>query len=152
MSAYPQSLTVLYDPACELCRRSKQWISKQEQLVPIEFVAATDPSVAAWSEDLVPVGDQLVVVSELGATWLGSDAFIMCFWALRRYRNIARRLQVRGVAPVARAALHALSDNRENISFLLGSKVDRSAAEQYAANYCEDGQCGTPDVAPDAFA
>jgi len=139
MMAYPQRLTVLYDPSCDPCRRSKQWISKQEQLIPIEFVAATDPSVAAWSEDLVPVGDQLVVVSEQGATWLGSDAFIMCFWALRRYRNIARRLQSRGVAPVARAALHALSDNRGGISSLLGSKI-----EQDLDDYCSDGQCAVP--------
>lgn len=134
MYASPSNLTVIYDPNCELCRRCKHWIHSQQQLVPIQFIEATDPSVASWARGLVPVGDELVVVSERGATWFGPDAFIMCLWALERHRNFAGRLQTQGLAHLARGAFHALSGNRSGISAFLGGIEHQD---------CTDGLCGT---------
>lgn len=133
MFGTPTRLTVIYDPDCELCRRCKRWISGQPQLVPISFIEATDPTVASWARGLVPVGDELVVVSNRGATWFGPDAFVMCLWALERHRRLAGRLQSQGLAHLARGAFHALSGGRSAISVLLGDTSDPGD--------CADGSC-----------
>lgn len=129
----PQQLTVVYDPTCELCRRCKRWVGGQPQLVPVTFVAATDPAIAEWARGLVPVGDELVVVSESGATWYGPDAFVMVLWALRRHRRLSGRLQSQGLSHLARGAFVALSGGRSGISALLGNTSDTIQ--------CEDGSC-----------
>lgn len=129
----PQQLTVIYDPNCELCRRCKRWIGAQRQLVPVTFVEATDPAVSHWAQGLVPVGDELVVVSETGATWYGPDAFLACLWALEKHRRLAGRLQSQGLSHLAKGAFHALSGGRSGISRLLTNTTD--------GTQCDDGSC-----------
>lgn len=133
MFGVPTQLTVIYDPHCELCRRCKRWIDSQTQLVPVTFIEATDPAVASWARGLVPVGEELVVVSETGATWYGPDAFVLCLWALQRHRRLAGRLQSQGLSHLARGAFHALSGGRRSISALLGDTGEDSD--------CADGSC-----------
>ena len=49
-AAMPASLTVYYDPTCELCRRCRAWLEVQPTWVPVAFVAAT----AAEAQVLLP--------------------------------------------------------------------------------------------------
>lgn len=142
--APPTGLAVIYDDRCELCRRCRAWLESQEALVPLEFRAASDPALAEWSRDWLPVGDELVVVGDDGSIWVGPDAFITCLWALRKHRALAGRLQRPGLRGVAKQAFHALSLGRGTVSSVLttGQAVER-AAEPAVDGSCPGGVCTT---------
>ena len=77
----PKRLTVVYDDACDLCRRCSTWLRWQATYVPLELLptsqARTEPRYAS-----VPwLGAELVVVDERGRVWVGAAAFIVCLWA-----------------------------------------------------------------------
>lgn len=136
-------ITVIYDDACEVCRRCRVWLERSAQLVPISFVAAGDrAAVAALGLDpsLVPVGDELVVVGHGGPDdvrpiWVGPDAFITCLWALAEHRRLAGRLQAAAMRPVAKAAFHALSSGRGQINRVL--RGDPSASAVCTSDACQ---------------
>lgn len=132
-NAHPTQLTVIYDPDCELCRRCKGWMISQPQLVPILFTEATNPAVLSWAGRSVPVGKELVVVSETGLTWSGADAFLVCLWALKDYRTLANTLQRRGLSHVARKLFLGISHGRSWVSPMLGTSED--------VPVCGDGAC-----------
>ncbi|MEZ5340113.1 MAG: DCC1-like thiol-disulfide oxidoreductase family protein [Acidimicrobiales bacterium] len=132
-------LTVLYDEHCALCRRCRSWIESQAQLVPIRFVPASTPAVAEWAAGHLPVGDELVVVDEVGQVWVGPDAFITCLWALRRYRGTARRLQAPGLRRFAKETFHQLFCARATISRVMGGDDDI---------ICDGGGCGISGLTP----
>ncbi len=132
MSA-PTSIIVVFDDRCAFCQRCCQWLAGQAQLVPIEFAAASNPLVAEWLGDDVPVGDELVVVGDNGHLWVGPDAFVTCLWALRDHRRLARSLQLRGLRSMAKHMFHGVSSGRGVISAVLGPPV--------VAPDCVDGSC-----------
>ncbi len=105
-------------------------MEQQSQLVPLSFAPASDPAVRSWAGDWIPVGDELVVVADSGAVWVGPDAFITCLWALSSHRKLSQRLQAPGMHAVAKQAFHALSAGRGVASILLGavSEVDECDA------------------------
>src|SRR5205823_2580842 len=84
------SITIVYDPACGLCTRVKEWIGRQVPLVGIQFVASGS-SEARRKFAQLPAGE-LAVVAGTGEVWLGNRAWIVCLWALREYRDLAVRL------------------------------------------------------------
>lgn len=127
-------LIVIYDERCEFCRRCRAWLEGQPQLVPLDFAAAGEPAVAAWANGRIPVGDELVVVADDGATWVGPAAFIVCLWALRDHRRTAVRLQRPSLRPLAKQFLHAFSAGRGVASLVLTDSVSASGA-------CSDGGC-----------
>lgn len=112
-------LTVVYDDRCPLCRRCREWVLAQPQLVSYRFVAASEPWVRTWLGPSVPVGDDLVVVARTGATWVGPDAFIVCLWGLQRYRPLAMKLQRPGLRGMAKRAFHLVSAGRGLASVVL---------------------------------
>jgi hypothetical protein len=71
----------------------------------------------------LPPGE-LAVISDAGQVWLGDNAFLVCLWALRRYRAFARTLAGPLLRPLARQAFSELSHSRGNISRLLGLKSE----------------------------
>ena len=52
--------------------------------------------------------------------YFGSRAWIMCLYALQRYRGWALRLSSPALLPMAREAFALLSSNRYFISYFLG--------------------------------
>jgi len=68
--------------------------------------------------------------------WKGSDAFLMCLWALKDWREWSYRLASPQLAPLAERFFHALSTRRQHIATLLGWQV------------CEDGSCTAPVAHP----
>jgi predicted DCC family thiol-disulfide oxidoreductase YuxK len=111
-------LTVVYDDRCALRRRCRGSLSTQEQLVPLDFVAASDSAVRGWAGSMIPVGDELVVMDNNGSVWVGPDAFIVCLWALRSYRRLSTRLASPAMKPVAKQVFHRLSAGRGMVSAL----------------------------------
>ena len=139
----PAGLTVVYDDGCELCRRCRAWLEGSIQLVPLEFVAASEGkrvTELGLDPTIVPVGDELVVVGDNGAVWVGPDAFITCLWALTDHRRLAGRLQKPAYRGVAKTAFHALSAGRGAISLALASR------SLPASPKCIENACGPESV------
>ena len=106
--------TVLYDSRCRVCRTAKDWLSHQDQIVPLELVAAASPEARRRfpSLDHERTLSDLTVVADTGEVWYGSKAFVVCLWALRDHRDLARRLSSPRLLPLARRFFDAVSTGR----------------------------------------
>lgn len=119
------------------------------QLVPIDFVAASDlVSVRRLGVEpaVLPVGDELIVIGHtapggLELIWVGPDAFITCLWALADHRQLAGRLQRPAMRPLAKQAFHALSLGRGAVSSVLGGLAPATTAPACDAT-CRPGEVG----------
>ena len=117
-------LTIIYDSNCGLCARIGSWVATQPKfvairMVPANFLAQVFPELAARG-----LREELIVVSDEGAVYVGNHAWLMCLYALRHYRHWAARLSRPGLAPFAREAFKILSANRERVSKWLGLMSD----------------------------
>ncbi len=126
-------LDVIYDPRCGLCSRVREWMLKQPSYVPLRFVPSGS-SQAHRQFPKVAEGD-LAVISDTGEAWLGDNAFVICLWALKKYRRWALRLARPSMLPFAKGAFHALSEQRLKISELMkftsdAELTDRLRSEQ----------------------
>ena len=76
------SITIVYDEACGLCTRTKDWIRQQAPLV--ETPVRSSGLIRSATEDSrsFPLSE-LAVVADTGEVWLGNHAWIVCLWALR---------------------------------------------------------------------
>jgi len=88
------TLTVLYDEGCPLCRRLRDWLSRQPTLEQIEFLPAN--SSEAWVRypdlDHLHTTRILTVVSSDGRVYEAERAWLVCAWALPAYRQAAEHL------------------------------------------------------------
>jgi len=138
MNAVKQ-LTVLYDPTCGFCVRCRQWLDKQPKAIAMRFV----PQGSGRQQRLYPnlqytVDEQgrpeeLIVIDDKGRVYRDDKAWVMCFYALRKYRGLAMRLAKPGMAGLARRAYSLISSNRRAISVLLGAKDDNEARQTLEA-------------------
>lgn len=111
-------LTVLYDEQCALCRRSAEWLLDQPCLVPVLLMPAGSSAARELYGSLPWFGDQLVVVADSGEVWAGSAAFLVCLWALARYRELAFCLAAPSLAPLAERFFRWVSAKRGKWSAL----------------------------------
>ncbi|HEY9420353.1 MAG TPA: DUF393 domain-containing protein, partial [Thermoanaerobaculia bacterium] len=106
--------TVLYDGRCALCRRARAWLDEQPKYVPLDYVAAGSPE----ARERFPGLDHdntlvdLTVVGMYGEVYHGAKAWIMCLWALKKYRGTALRLATPELMPSARRIIAWVSRNR----------------------------------------
>jgi predicted DCC family thiol-disulfide oxidoreductase YuxK len=103
-----KKITVYYDARCGLCCAVRTWLARQRQLVTIECVPATEP------------GAELMVIADTGEIWEGDSAWIIVLWALRDYRQWAKRLASPSMLPLARTMFARLSEYRGTLSCSLG--------------------------------
>jgi len=122
------SITILYDSACGLCTRAKAWIAQQEPFVGIHFVASGSAEAHARFPRLP--ASELAVVANTGEVWLGNHAWIVCLWALRRYRDLAFRLTSPLLLLMAREAFAVVSKNRSALSHMLGLRSQRELEQE----------------------
>lgn len=122
------SITILYDAGCGLCTRAKQWITEQDPLIGIRLVATGSSEAHARFPGL-PAGE-LAVVANTGEVWLGNHAWIVCLWALRRYRDFAFRLTSPLLLLMAREAFAVISKNRSGFSNLFALQSERELEQQ----------------------
>jgi predicted DCC family thiol-disulfide oxidoreductase YuxK len=115
-------LTVLYDGRCALCRRARTWLAKQPKYVTMAFVDAGSAEALRRFPglDAGATLEELTVVGSRGEVYRGSKAWVMCLWALRRYRSAALRLAAPGMEPVARRLVAWVSRNRFRIGEAAG--------------------------------
>jgi predicted DCC family thiol-disulfide oxidoreductase YuxK len=106
----PDSLTVLYDAECVVCRRARAWVERQRALVPVEFVPAG--SLAALARfpalDVASTLTDVTVITNHGAVLRGDRGWIAVLWAVEPTRPTAyaiaqgrRRFLFRGVKGAA---------------------------------------------------
>jgi predicted DCC family thiol-disulfide oxidoreductase YuxK len=109
-------LTVLYDARCGLCCAVRDWLSRQHQLVPLEFRPKPDAV------------DEMVVEADSGEIWEGDSAWIVILWALANYRAAAYRLASPALLPLARGVFARVSGYRGAISCQLGLTPEATAS------------------------
>ena len=109
-----ETLTVLYDARCELCRRVRAWLEVQPAYVRLEFVAAGSGEARRRFPGLDHAAslEELTVVSDAGDVYAGAHGWLMCLWALRDYRAWALRLSAPALMPQARRIITWVSQNR----------------------------------------
>jgi hypothetical protein len=78
--------------------------------------------------DIPWLGDELVVVADTGAVWVGPAAFLTCLWALVEWRDWSYRLSGPAFAPLAERFFRALSSRRKGLAAFLDHD-------------CADGAC-----------
>ena len=127
-----QTLYVLYDERCAICKRLKEWLLVQRSWIGLSMI----PAGSARAKGMFPALDKiagtndLVVISDAGEVYLNNHAWIMCLYALEEYRDWALRLASPLLLPLARQAFETLSRNRQAISRWLSS---RSSEQEIAA-------------------
>jgi predicted DCC family thiol-disulfide oxidoreductase YuxK len=126
-----QSVTVFYDADCGLCTRIKGWLLLQPKWIAMHLVPSSEaprlyPSLAGLDEELI-------VISDEGGVYLDNHAWLICLFALKRYRGWAVRLSRPALAPLAREAFALLSSNRLRISQFLASLSDSALGAELKA-------------------
>ena len=143
-----KTLYVLFDQECGLCQRCRRWLERQPAFVELRFVPLQSPEIGSRfpGVERFDPREQLVVVSDEGAVYQGSHAWIMCLWALREYREWSERLASPALLPWARRACELVSENRLSLSAWFGGKTDEEIGgelEKRRAEPCQDeGRCG----------
>ena len=105
------TLFVLYDDTCPVCVRHREWLAKQEAIVPLRFLphrAEEVPCRFPGIEAHLSARD-FTAVSDDGELWSGPSAMVMCLFALEQHRELAERLSHPVLLPFARTAVELLS-------------------------------------------
>ncbi|MGW1668817.1 thiol-disulfide oxidoreductase DCC family protein [Streptomyces sp. NPDC002324] len=149
-------LTVLYDARCGLCAFLREWLGRQRQLVPLEFVAAGSEEARRLfpSLDHGATLEEITIVGDGGQVYRGAAAWIVCLWALREHRPLAHRLSTPAGARFARTAVLAAAKWRgahrqpgsgcgSGGAELTGWVYDRRYGWLYRAPDCDTGTCPT---------
>jgi len=127
-------LTVFYDAHCPFCVRCRDWLASEPAHVPLRLIDADSAEAAGRCGSLRGLGAHLVVADERGRFWMGAAAFIVCLWALKRFRGWAFALTHPWLAGLAALAFETISAHRGSLSLLVAGKR------------CE-GSCARPSTA-----
>ncbi len=119
-----ERLTVLYDEHCAICRRCRDWLAGQRTHVELELLAAGSPAAKQRYGSVPWLGQELVVVNDLGSVWMGPAAFITCLWATVRYREWSYRLSGPTLAPMAEGFFRAITKRRLRWSVYLSEGAE----------------------------
>ena len=121
------TLTVLYDATCGFCVRCRWWLIHQPKYVEMDFCASGSPEALERFPELSSPGtvDELTVVDDEGGVYRGTQAWLMCLWALSEYREWAGRLASPLLLPFARGAFAFVSSKRRTLSELMGFQPEQ---------------------------
>lgn len=83
-----RKLYVFYDNGCGFCRRCAWWLAQQPQIVRLILrprqAAMGSPRFGRLLEQAA--ADEMIAVSDTGEVYRGTNAYLICLWALRRHR------------------------------------------------------------------
>lgn len=122
-SSSPDTLTVVYDGDCLLCRRSVRWLGSRRQAVPIRAIPAASAEATARYGHIANYGDDMIVGADDGRIWVGPpDAYLVMMWALPVLRPLSWLLSARPLKPLAARAFQVITGNRQTISKILSEQ------------------------------
>ncbi|HEX5052290.1 MAG TPA: DCC1-like thiol-disulfide oxidoreductase family protein [Planctomycetota bacterium] len=101
MDDHDLELTVYFDGDCAFCRRVAAWLEGQPKYVPVHCVAAQAAGRGGCPLTLEALLAQVTVTASDGAIYRGTNAWLICLWALRRYRAWSLRLASARLRPWA---------------------------------------------------
>ncbi|HET7488412.1 MAG TPA: DCC1-like thiol-disulfide oxidoreductase family protein [Acidimicrobiales bacterium] len=107
-------LTVLYDERCPLCRRLRAWLGSQPTLEPLTFLPAGSADARARFPGLdhERTTRVLTVVTADGAVFEEERAWVLCAWALPRWRPVSEQLGTRWRLRLVRVAARVVDGYR----------------------------------------
>ncbi|MFI2316189.1 thiol-disulfide oxidoreductase DCC family protein [Streptomyces sp. CB00072] len=107
-------LTVLYDAQCPLCVHLRNWLQRQRQLVPLDLVPAGSAEARRRFPELdrAATPAEITVVGDLGQVYREASAWIVCLWALAKYRSRAHWLTTPAGRPFVRGTVLAAARYR----------------------------------------
>lgn len=138
-------LTVLYDANCPLCVHIRHWLLGQAWLVPLRLI----PAGSYEAQQRYPRLDhaatlrEITVIGDSGQVWTGTDAFIVCLWALVGHRPRANWLATPAGRPFARAAMYTASAWRQAVRTEGGPQAGPAGGAELEAPACGD-HCSAP--------
>jgi predicted DCC family thiol-disulfide oxidoreductase YuxK len=125
-----KKLFILYDPTCGLCIRAAAWLERQPAFFPIIPVARGYGYAQTHFPTLtISQDDELIAISDTGDVYRGHSAWLMCLYALKRYRPWSFRFAAPGMRHISRIAIRSLSEHRKDISHLLNLQADAARCE-----------------------
>jgi predicted DCC family thiol-disulfide oxidoreductase YuxK len=142
-----KALAVFYDQDCNLCRACRRWLLAQDKYFHVEFVAYQSPRAREICPQLAELNPEkeIVVMADNGQVYQGGSAWVMCLYALRRYRELSFKLAHPMLLPLAKKMCHVVSNNRLKLSkFCPGASREEIARELINADgaaKCENGSC-----------
>lgn len=115
-------LTILYDPACGLCRRVHGWIANQPKFFELNLLPIKSDAARRRFPNLNHelTAEDLTVVSNKGAVYFGPKAWLMVLWSLTQYREWSYRLAAPELLPTTKRVVSLISQNRHQISRAAG--------------------------------
>ena len=130
------TLYVLFDSQCALCRQCRRWLERQPAFLELCFLPLGSEVIACKFPGIQQFHprEQLVVVTDEGALYQGSHAWIMCLYALKEYREWSQRLASPALLPLARRVCELVSDNRLSISRWFRSLDDTRLGDELTAH------------------
>ena len=141
------AIAVFYDQECNLCRTCRRWLMSQDKFFPMEFMAYQSRRALKVCPQLMELNPdkEIVVMADNGQIYQGGSAWIMCLYALRRYRELSFKLAHPMLLPLAKKMCHVVSNNRLRLSkfFPCASREElaRELIEAAGAGRCESGTC-----------
>ncbi len=142
-----QELTVLYDERCALCCRCRDWLTRQPTYVALRFTPLQSPQLERRYPGLSAYRpeEEIIAIGDDGAFYRGGQAWIMCLWATRTYREWSLRLATPLLFPMVKRFCSLVSSNRLAISGLLPKSDPEDvvrAIEDQGAGQCTEAGCG----------
>lgn len=121
------TLTIFHDPDCGLCAQFKRWLISQDSYPDLQFIPYNSAQARARLPiiDDLDAGGEIIVIADDGRWWQGPSAWLICLWALKRYREWSYRLATPSLMPTVERLCHLLSENRLQVSQLLQLKPER---------------------------
>lgn len=110
-------LTVLYDANCPVCVHIRHWLLSQRWLVPLRLIPAASAEARRRFPKLAHAETlrEITVIGDRGQVWTGTDAFIVCLWALAEHRPKANWLATPAGRPFTKAAMHTAAAVRHAV-------------------------------------
>lgn len=111
-----RGLTVLYDPACRVCRHVAGWLAGQRRLIPVRLVPVGSPQARRLFPGLDHEGAtrrEITAVGDAGQVYTGQSAWVVVLWALADHRALAHAMSTPAGRRLARAAVLGVARYRE---------------------------------------
>lgn len=152
------TLYVLFDRNCVLCTRAAKWLEWEPSYLSIRCLPSDSIAAVRRFPTIVASGvaSEVIVIADTGEVYRGDAAWLMCLYALRRYRPLAMRLARPGWRPMVKRAIAFIGRNRHRLSWFCGpplSDVLRNVAADIGRHpepsvACGDGSCNPPPLTP----